>query len=800
VRVPIGWLRDYIDLDGISTDDVAQRLAMAGFPVEGVERRPKLGGIVVGRIIKLERHPNADRLQVCTIDVGTGTPLTIATAATNVAEGQVIPVATIGADLVDADGKPLRIEPRKMRGIESQGMLCSAFELGLDGSWFEDGIMQLDADLPLGTDVVREFRLDDDVLDVEITANRVDVMSMAGIARELGASLRRTVREPLDRMPVPSLGATDGEGDGARVTIESADCRRFVAQRFSGVEVRPSPAWMRVRLALAGQRPIDNLVDVSNFVMLELGQPQHIYDFDRLAGGRLIVRDARAGETIRTLDGEERKLDPTMLVIADENAAQCLAGLMGAAASEVTAGTREILVESANFRGPRVRRMGIATGLRSEASSRHERSLPVELPDAGAWRAAALLSAQGAQARAPFAVGVEPAEREEIAVTAPAISALLGIPLDEAAVTDALTSLGFAVRADGDALYVRPPYWRNDVAIAADVAEEVARVVGYERIAAELPPVAEQDVSSAEYRRERDVAGAFAAGGYREAMTLSLQPLAVYDRFKAAGVAPPAPPVEIVNPLSEDQRFMRFSLLGGLLAVVAAHESAAPLRLFEVGHVFERGGSEREQFEIVETSWAYATQRADEPAWRDTGFLAFKGESEAIVRALTGRVPETVTAKTPGLHPGKTAELVVGGKGVARIGAVDPRLLAAYGISPAVFAGVLRNADLPPYEIPQYRAPSRFPAVERDLALVLAPDVPAVEVCSVIATAAAGLARRCAVFDEYRGPQIPGGRKSIAVRVTFQRDDATLTDPEVEERVAAILAALRERLGAEIRG
>ena len=806
MRVPIGWLRDYVDIDA-STDDTARRLAMLGFPVETIERRPALSGVLAGRIVTLEKHPNADRLSVCILDVGGPRDLTIATAATNVATGQIVPVATVGATLV-RDGQPLLIEPRKMRGVESEGMLCSAEELGLEAEWFEDGIMQLDADIAPGLDVVRHFRLDDDVLEVEVTANRVDAMSLVGIARELGASLGVPVRDPVPYTRVPTASATDATSEGFRVSIESPDCRRFVAQCFTNVRVHPAPAWMRVRLALAGQRPINNLVDISNFVMLEIGQPQHDYDIDRLAGRRLIVRDARAGESIRTLDGEDRALDARALVIADEQRPQCLAGLRGAAASEVTATTREIVVESACFVGPRIRRMGVAYGLRTDASARHERGLTLAMPDVGAARAAALLVADGATAQPAFAVGAAADPPHPIELTEQRIRSLIGIDVSSLEIDRALSALGFQVERDRDsaqvgnefdvALRVVPPYWRGDVTIDADVAEEVARVVGYDRVEAASTPVYEQSVSSADYLHERAVAHALAAGGYREVLTLALQPRSIYERFVTAGVALASEPIEIVNPLSEDQRYLRFSLVPGMLALAAKYQHAAPLRFFELGHVFEAnpGG---DPFEIAMTAWLLVVPAVDEPPWRDSGFATFKGEAMALMRAIVGRDPDAVTASAPGLHPGKTASIVVDGKDVATIGALDPRLCAAWDIGRSVYVGLMRTHDVPAYRTPVYRAPSRYPAVERDIALVIDPEIPVHEIEHAIRSAGDDTIAGVSVFDEYRGPQIATGRKSIAVRIRFQRRDGTLTDAEVDAVLATIVGGLEDRFGAHIR-
>jgi len=786
MKVPIAWLRDYLELD-LTSDEIAARYASLGFPVEAIERRQKLTGVVIGRLVALEKHPNADRLQVCTVEVLGPKPLTIVTAATNVAVGQVVPVATLGAELVG-----YTIAPRDMRGIASQGMLCSAAELGLEAGWFEDGILQLDDTLQIGADFIDMFRLNDDVLDVEITANRVDAMSIAGLARELAAALGRPIHEPPAEVEryhhVPTADTA--------VTIESADCKRFVVQRFSDVHVRTSPFWMRARLALAGQRPLNNLVDISNFVMLETAQPLHFYDFEHLAGGRLVVRDARAGETIRTLDEAERTLDPRFLVIADERVPQCVAGLMGAATSEVSAGTRDLLVEAATFSGPRIRRMSAALGLRTEASSRHEKGLTPGLPTIGAARAAHLLQLEGATVHEPAVAG-QTAAPVSIRITVPAFEKLLGVPVAETEAAIALRHLGFAVHeAASGVLDVTPPPWRGDVYIGEDVVEEVGRVVGYDRIVAEMPPVLEQQVSSAAYRDEMRVAHALAALGYREAVTFALQPSSVHETFERAGIALPAPVVEILNPLSEDQRYLRFSLLPALLALAAKHAGAQPYRVFEIGHVFAGG---EEAFETPCVMWLLALPGADEPAWRDAGFLTFKGESLAFVRALAGREAAAVTATLPGWHPGKTAALLIEGKDTAAIGAVDPRLVAAYDVDARVYAGRLRLSDLPALRVPRYKPLSKYPPVSRDLALVVESDVPAIDIEHAVRAGGNGAIAEVRVFDEYRGPQIEAGKKSIAVHVVLQREDATLTDADADAHVASIVASLSERCGAKIR-
>ncbi len=438
MRVPISWLREYVDLPK-DAQTIADRLAMLGFPVEEITRRPAITGVIVGKIVTLEKHPNADRLQVGTIDVGGEQPLTIATAATNVAAGQTIPVATIGAKLPS-----LTIEPRKMRGIDSQGMMISADELALPAEWFEDGIMQLDPGTPLGANVVELFGLNEDVLDVEVTSNRVDAMAVIGLARELAASYGVPLRLPSFENPGTSADPTP-----PTVSIESPDCTRFIAQRFDGIAVAPAPAWMRIRLALAGQRPINNLVDISNYVMFETGQPLHFYDEAQIAERRLIVRDAREGEKLVTLDGVDRTLTPQALVIADSNHALGLAGLMGGADSEVRESTNAIVLEAANFNGTRVRRMSALLGLRSEASSRHEKTLAPILTDIGAARAAQLLVALSANAFAPQPFGEKPPVPNAIPLTRRDVQRLLGLDLSVAQIVRHLQLLGCEVATDG---------------------------------------------------------------------------------------------------------------------------------------------------------------------------------------------------------------------------------------------------------------------------------------------------------------------------------------------------------------
>jgi phenylalanyl-tRNA synthetase beta chain len=752
---------------------------MLGFPVEDIERRPAIAGVVVGKIVTLEKHPNADRLQVGSIDVGNEKPLTIATAATNVAAGQIIPVATIGAKLPQ-----LTIEPRKMRGIASEGMMISADELALPPEWFEDGIMQLEPQARLGENVVTAYGLDCDVLEVEVTSNRVDAMCVIGLARELAASYGVPLRMP----PVENPGSiAEPPGKAPLVEIGSPDCTRFVAQRLDGIAVGPAPAWMRMRLALAGQRPINNLVDVSNYVMLETGQPLHFYDAGKISGGRLVVRDGRENEKVVTLDDVERTLSPQSLVIADETQSLCLAGLMGAAAGEVTAGTTAIVLEAANFNGARVRRMSKALGLRSEASSRHEKTLAPALTDLGAARAAQLLVELGATAYRPHAFGAPLDPQPPIVLAVRDVERILGLQLPQDRIAAHLRALGCTVEpidsiTYGASLQVTPPPWRRDLSIAADIIEEVARMEGYDNVPSIEPSVPSHDITSHQFELESRLAHELAALGYNEIVSYSLGRKRYDDS------------VEVLDPLSEDQRFLRDSLLPAAVEYFADRD--APVRVFEIGHVFRQ-----ENELIVESSlltFGFTAESKDDAPWHDSGFLQLKGDCEAVLRAVTGRVPEAARSTRDGFHPGKTAAMIVDGREVAHLGRIDPRVTAgAKGRLPAYACTVMIDR-LPDYVLPQYAPPARYPSTYRDLALVVPLDETAAEVESLIGKTLGALCTGVRVFDEYRGPQVGEGQKSLAVRITLQRFDTTITDEEADAAIERVLAALREQ-GAVLR-
>ncbi len=784
MRAPIAWLREFVSLP-TATNEIADRLAMLGFPVDAIERRPQISGVVVGRIATIEKHPNADRLQVCHVDVGAEKALIIATAATNVAVGQTIPVATIGAVLPH-----ITIERRKMRGVESEGMMCSADELALNPEWFDDGIMQLDDDLPLGTDVVAHFGLSDDVLDVEITSNRVDAMSMIGLARELSAAFGSPLTTPTFENP------GSGDNDAPSVTFESGDCTQFIAQRFDRVTNGIAPAWMRIRLALAGQRPIDRIVDISNYVMLETGQPLHFYDAREVHGGHFIVRNAHEGEALTALDDAEYTLTPQSLVIADEQHALGLAGLKGGKSSAISPDSTSLILESATFNGARIRTMSRVLGLRTDASSRHEKSLPPLLAQWGAARAAQLLIASGAHAYAAHQFGTAPSPAPVIEITEHAVERTLGMHVPLARIAMHLQSLGCEIRTEtASSLTVAPPLWRRDLAIPVDLIEEVARIEGYDGILAVLPNVPVHSVSSAQYRLEEQLAQTLVALGYDELLTYSLHGSDDLKRAETAGIQTSHSSVEVRNPLSEEQRYLRYTLAPAMFLHLARRTT--PARVFEIGHVFYPFGESVTENNVL--TFGLTIDAPSEPAWKDQGFLMLKSDVEALILEVTGRTGTTTADQRNGLHPGKSATLLIDGAEVATFGRVDPRLQFAYELARPTYLAHVYLDRLPDRRIPHYVPPSKFPSTYRDLALVVSLDASAAQIEEIVSQSIGALCTSARIFDEYRGAQVGEGRKSLAIRIVLQKTDATITDEEADAAVGIATETLTRDLGATLR-
>ena len=829
MRVPVAWLKEYLS-DSASVESIASTLTARGFAVDAIEPQPMPARIVVGRVEKLDRHPNADRLWVGTVDVGRE-KLQIVTGASNVSAGNLVPIALVGAEVYEhgatdgAAGSTHVIRKSALRGVESTGMMCSPTELALPGE-FEDGILILDDDARIGANFWEAVRYGDAVLDVDVPSNRPDCLSIIGLAREVAAGLGQAWREPV--FP-ENVGTTPSP---LAVEIEDrALCRRFVGQGFEVRARRRSPLWMTLRLHGAGVRSLDFLVDVSNYAMLETGQPLHFYDAGSVKGGKLVARSTRAGETLTTLDGVARTLSAGMPVIADADGPVGLAGIFGGERTGVNTETKIVFLEAANFSGAAIRRAAVALGLRTEGSARHEKNLPLEFPELGRRSAAKVLVGTRATPSRLVIVGEQPAPRKSIALRPARANQLLGTDLSPQAMARALEPIGFTVAGNA----VTPPFWRGDVTEEIDVIEEIARGTGYDAIPERQITASPQSVDEGNYDQESALADAAAALGYREVVTLSLQGSRTIAAWERSALPFWKETVAIVNPLSDEQRFLRPSLLPGLLEVAQRSwgRTGDELRLFEIGHVFRPEASEPEHARsATETKGARGREGTAAPAplpksglyaehgvieWPslcalaafagdrqpgavDRDLLTIKGEAEALIAEFAGSKGETRAESRMYFHPAAAGTIEIEERPVAKFGRLHPGLARAYDLPERTYAFMLYLENLPKQRsVLPYVALPRFPGTRRDIAVVVEEHVSAGDLMRAIREAGAPAFEDVSAFDEYRGPQVPAGKKSLALTVRFRRPETTITDAEADASLHVILARLRERFGATLR-
>jgi phenylalanyl-tRNA synthetase beta chain len=824
MRVPLSWLTEHVQTSA-DARAIADVLTARGFVVDAIELQPTPARIVVGKVETLERHPNADRLRVGTVDVG-NERLQIVTGAENVAAGNRVPIALLGAEVYEhgatdgAAGSTKTIRASALRGVESNGMMCSSTELALPGE-FEDGILILDDDAPIGEDFWRAVRFGGAVLDVDVPSNRPDCLSIIGLAREVAAGLDVPWREPQFEentgTAVPAI----------KVSIDDETlCRRFVGQQFSGVGARRSPMWLTLRLHAAGIRSIDLLVDISNYAMLETGQPLHFYDAARIRGGVLAARGAREGERVVTLDGVVRPLPLGAPVIADAQGVVGVAGVFGGESSGVADSTTDLFVEAANFAGAAVRRAAVALGLRTEASARHEKDLPLEYPELGRRAAAALFVAAGAVPSRVIDVGQRERAPKKIAVRPARVNTVLGTDLTADAMTQTLATIGFTVKGSAP-LQVTPPYWRGDVNDEIDVVEEIARGTGFDSIAEQRDNASPQDVDESLFDQETLLAHRTAALGYHEVIALALQGSRTIAAWERSGLPFWKTPVPVVNPLSDEQRFLRPSLLPGMLEIAARtwKRAGGELRLFEIGHIFRQAEGEPahahhhdpsndvplppagayETAGVIEwpslCALAVFASDASENAAIDRRLLQVKGEAEALVTMLAGTAGETRSEARGYFHPGASGAIEIDGRPVAKFGRLHPRLAAAYDLPQRSYAFMLHPENLPATKpVVAYRPLPKFPGTQRDIAVVVDGSVESGELMAAVRGADAPAFEDVRAFDEYRGPQVPGGKKSVALTVRLRKLDTTITDAEADAAMTLIINALRERFGATLRG
>ena len=786
------WLGEYTTI-GAPDKEYCDAMTMSGSKVEGWEvTGSEISRVVVGRVISMERHTNSDHMWVCKIDVGGERELQIVTGAQNVNIGDLVPVALDGSTL--PGGKEIRTG--KLRGELSEGMLCSLGELGLEQRDFpyaiEDGIFILEEDCVPGDDIREVCGLNDSVVEFEITNNRPDCLSVRGLARESACTFHTplTFAEPT---------VTAGHGDiHEKLSVEIKDaelCPRYTARMVKNIKIAPSPKWMRRRLRASGVRPINNIVDITNYVMLEYGQPMHAFDYACLHDGKIIVRRAEEGESLRTLDGNDHALTPGMLVIADPEGPVALAGVMGGANSEITDETTTIVFESANFLGHSIRKTAIALGMRTDASGRFEKGLDLFATVPAVDRACELVEMLGAGEVFDGTIDVLAKEPETtfIELDDKRINALLGTDIPRKFMTDTLTSLGFEL--NGNTLTV--PSWRGDCTMLADIAEECARFWGYDKIeATDIRGAATQGGYSEKTLFVRKLGTACRAMGYTEVVTYSFVSPSSLDKIKVPADSPLRDNYRILNPLGEDTSVMRTTALPSMLGVLSTNLSRRNMeaKLYEMATVYKKQpGKVLAAERTVLTLGAYGG---------DVDFFALKGAVEALLcAARTPDVRFTADTETAAFHPGRCAAVWSGDTRLGTLGQIHPDVCAAYGLDGATYCAeidVVLLHDLEGTE-PVYTPLPRFPAITRDIAVVCDAAVPVGELTECIRKAEKNVLRGVKLFDVYTGVGIPEGKKSVAFSLTLRSDDGTLTDDHAEEAVRAVLDALRESFGAVIR-
>jgi phenylalanyl-tRNA synthetase beta chain len=800
MKIPYRWLREFVDLD-LAPAAAADRLVNAGIEVASVTplAPPGLSGVVVGEIQGIERElgeSHGHRLRLCRVSTGRDV-YRVVCGAPNATAGARAAFAPPGAVL--PGGRPVAVAV--IRGLESQGMLCSERELGV-GEEHEGGLLLLDGDAAPGADLIAHLGLDDTVIEIEITPNRPDCLSVLGVARELAALTGRPLRPPSlalaeSEVPVASL---------ARAVIDAPDlCARFTARVIEGLKVGPSPAWLAARLRAAGLRPISNVVDVTNYVLWELGHPLHAFDCDTVAGGTIVVRRAAAGERLRTLDGQERTLSDSMLVIADPARAIAVAGVMGGAATEVGGGTTRVLLESAYFAPASIRRTSRALGLLTDAAYRFERGADIEgLVDASA-RAAQLMAALagGTIARGLVDVYPAPRPRPRVRLRMARVQRVLGVAPPAADAVGILRGLGLpAAEAPDGAIQVEVPSFRRDLAMEDDLVEEIIRVWGYDKIPSASPTGAIQLVTQpASLRQEAAVRQALVGAGLTEVIAYSFADPAL------AGVLPAldaAEPMRLLNPLSQEASAMRRHPLEGILGAVASNlrRQAANASLFEIGRTYGRSNGT-----VGERRWAAValTGARDRAGWwlgRDKADVYdAKGLAEHVLESLGFRRFEARASAAPGLEPDTAGALVVDGAEAALFGEVALALRERLGIDAPVFAAMIpldTVAGLPRPAL-RYEPLPRYPSVARDVAFLIGAGQPvtASAIEAVMARAAGPLLREMVLFDVFR---LPDGGRSLAWHLVFQAADRTLTDDEVNAIHARVVRGACDEFNISLRG
>ncbi len=793
MKVPYSWLNDYVDIN-VNATELGDLLTLTGSALEGIIVQGDLiNRVVTCKFKSIEKHPDAEKLNVCLVDIGEDEDLQIVTAATNMKVGDVVPVALHKSTLADGT----EIKKGKLRGIVSNGMFCSEAELGLKGEEEVDGLMILSEDAPLGVEIKEYLGLKKETLDFDITSNRPDCLSMIGMARETAATLRTTYK-----MPNMEYKTTSNININDELTVEVKDslCRRYMARGVKNVKIGPSPKWMQDRLLEAGVRPINNIVDITNFVMLEIGEPMHAFDKREIKTNTIVVEKALNGEKFITLDDSERELDDTVLCIKDGERPVALAGIMGGQNSEVKEDTTEIIFECANFEGTNIRVNSKKLGIRTESSSRFEKDIDPNLAELALNRACALVYELGCGDVMEGTIDVynEVKEISSISVDSNWINKFLGTNISKEEMKRCLDSVDLNTEINGDNLDITIPTFRIDIAIKEDIAEEVARIYGYNNIEGTIFKV--QTEREPKYRKEildDKVVEIMTASGLNQSISYSFISPKAFDKIVLPEDSELRRVVTIKNPLGEDYSVMRTTTLASMMESLARNYSRnnSEAYLFEIGKVYipSEDLTELPTEKNILTVGIYG----------DVDYLNLKGIVENLIDGLGVKgVKFLRESENPSFHPGKTAKLIVGRKTEAGVfGEIHPDVNENFGIEVPCFVAEINldaiydNAELER----KYKVLPKFPAVTRDIALLVEEEILVQDIEDTIRRAGGNIVEKVELFDIYRGEQVEEGKKSIAYAIVYRNESKTLTDKEVNKVHDKILRALEHKLGAILR-
>ncbi|MGI6206357.1 MAG: phenylalanine--tRNA ligase subunit beta [Anaerovoracaceae bacterium] len=796
--VSVNWLKDYVDID-VPVKEFCDRMILSGSNIETVEEiGNKFSKIQVGKILKIEKHPNADKLVICQLDVGEDEPLQVVTGAKNVFEGALVPVIRHGGKLPDGTV----IKKGKLRGEVSNGMLCSAAELGYDDKVIakdlRDGIWILDGDFKPGTDIKDALQIEDTVIDFEITPNRPDCLSMIGMAREAAAVFGKKKKDP-------EISAENEEGnvsDYISVEDKRPDlCPRYTARVIKDVKIGPSPWWMQKRLMHGGMRPVNNIVDITNFVMMEYGQPLHAFDINHLAGGKIIIDTAKAGTKFTTLDGEERELDDTMLMINDAEKPVAVAGVMGGLNSEITDDTKTVVLESANFNGDSVRLTAKKLGMRTEASGKFEKGIDANLCARAADRFCRLVEMLGCGTVVGGSADVYPEvqKAKPLDVRVSRINKVLGTDIEGEKMADIFRSLEMEADMNGDIIHVVPPTIRQDLNIEEDYVEEVARMYGYDKLPVTLPTGGSAaSMTKAENVRgkTRDILTAY---GLDEILTYSFVSPESIEKINISETDLMRRNfVKIINPLGEDTSVMRTMLVPSMMSTLERNYARGNKEagLFEIGRIFNDSKINCDGMPAEAEDLCIGIYGGD------ADFFVLKGYIEGLFDHLGLKDAEfSAESGLATYHPGRCANIICNGQMLGTMGQIRPDVAERYGINEEVYVCELlfsaiimqTNTDVIFKPLPKY------PAVTRDIAMLVEEKVTVSELENDIRENGGKILESVELFDVYRGVQIEKGKKSVAFSLKYRLPDRTLTDEEVNSRQQKIVESLEKKFGAELR-